>query len=76
MIQVGFSTLSIKLYSFLFSVEPIFLRLDLSNLENHRVLKRCLVLVELKSNYSLHLMGQEERRLIIHFLYPSLVFLF
>lgn len=76
MIQAGFSMLSIKHNSFLFSMEPIFAQVDLSNFENHKVLKRRLVLVELKSNYSIHLMGREERSLIIHFLYSSLVFLF
>lgn len=75
-IQAGFSMLSIKHFNFLFSMEPIFAHLDLSNLVNHRVLKRYLVLVELKSNYSIHLKGQEETSLVIHFLYSSLVFLF
>lgn len=74
--QAGFSMFCIKHNIFLLSVEPIFAHLDLSNLVNHRVLKRCLVLVELKSNYSIHLMGQEETSLVIHFLYSSLVFLF
>lgn len=75
-IKAGFSMLSIKRYRLLFNVEPIFAHLDLSNLENHRVLKKHLILVELKSNYSIHLMGQAETSLVIHFLYSSLVFLF
>lgn len=74
-IQAEFSMLSIKHCSFLFNVEPIFAELDLPSLVNHRVLRRTLVLVELKSNYSIPLIRWEKTSLMIHFLYSSPVFL-